>query len=122
MAHFKLWSAPLLSAALLLSISSALGQQYGRPGPPPPGYGQDRGGWDAPPPDYRDIAQRGFRDGIDGARKDVENHRRPNVNNRDEFRTPPVDRRDWREYKRGFKQGYNTAMSHLLNGRGPGRY
>lgn len=121
MAHYKLWSAPLLSAALILGTGSALAQ-YGPPGPPPPGYGQDRGGWDAPPSDYREIAQRGFRDGMDGARKDVENRRRPDVNNRDEYRNPSVDRRERREYRRGFKRGYDVAMSHLISGRRPGRY
>ena len=117
MTHFKLWSASLLSAALILGAGSALAQ-YGPGGPPPPGYAQGGpGSWDAPPSDFREIAQRGFRDGMDGARKDVENHRRPGVNNRDEYRTPPVDRRDWREYKRGFKRGYDVAMSHMVNGR-----
>ena len=119
MTHSKLWSASLLSAALLLGSSSALAQ-YGRGpgGPPPSGYAQGGpGGWDAPPSGYSEIGQRGFHDGMDGAKKDVENHRRPSVNNRDEYRTPPVDRRDWKEYKRGFKQGYDVAMSHLVNGR-----
>ncbi len=31
-----------------------------------------------------DIQRRGFQEGMEGARKDMDNHRRPNVNNRDE--------------------------------------
>src|SRR6202012_530406 len=36
-------------------------------GPPPPGYGygQDQGGWDAPPQEFRDIQRQGFHDGIE---------------------------------------------------------
>jgi hypothetical protein len=91
--------------------------------PPPPapvlGHDQDRGhdmgGWDAAPQEFRDIQRQGFHDGIEGARKDVDNHRRPDVNNRDEFRRPPVPRESWREYREGFRRGYETAMSHLMN-------
>ena len=36
----------------------------------------------------QEIQRQGFRDGIEGARKDSDNHRRPNVNNRDEYRHP----------------------------------
>ena len=45
-----------------------------------------RAGWDQAPPEFRAAQQRGFHDGIEGARKDFENHRQPNVNNRDEYR------------------------------------
>ena len=66
--------------ALMLGVGAATvqaaplfaGQGYGQgPGP---------GGWDQPPGSYRnDIMRQGYHDGIEGARKDVENHRRPNV-------------------------------------------
>jgi hypothetical protein len=65
--------------------------------------------------------RRGFQDGIQGARRDFENHRPPNVNNRDEFRNPkflpPPDRRDYRE---GFRRGYDVAVRHMY-GQGQGR-
>jgi hypothetical protein len=100
--------------------------QYGPPqGPPPPpppqGYGQDQGGgWEAPPPEFAAAQQRGYHDGIEGARKDFENHRPPNVHNRDEFRNPHFipgpDRRDYRE---GFRRGYEVAVQHMYGPGGP---
>ena len=98
----------------LLTFSGVAVAQYG---PPPPQY-RDRG-WDAPPREFVAAQQRGYRDGIDGARKDFQNHRPPNVNNRDEFRNPhfiaPPDRRD---YRMGFRRGYDVAVQHMY-GRGP---
>ncbi len=89
------------------------GQGYGQG--PGQGYGQGPGGWDAPPSDYsRDIQRRGFHDGIEGARKDAENRRRPNVMNRDEYRNyRGPDRRD---YRQAFARGYQVFWSHS----GPG--
>jgi Spy/CpxP family protein refolding chaperone len=106
--------ALLVMAMSMTGVAAA--QQYG----PPPGYAQGPGGgWDAPPPEFAAAQQRGFRDGIEGARKDFENHRPPNVNNRDEFRNPhfiaPPDRRD---YRFGFRRGYDVAVRHMY---GPGR-
>jgi hypothetical protein len=76
-------------------------------------FGQDRGGWDAPPRELRDVQRQGFLDGIQGARRDVDNHRRPDVNNRDEYRNPSVPRGAWEDYRQGFRRGYETAMAHL---------
>jgi hypothetical protein len=110
---------PFALSVLMLSLGTTgllAAHATGAPqGQPQAGYGQDRGGWDAPPPEFRDIQRQGFHDGIEGARKDVDNHRRPDVNNRDEFRRPPVPRESWREYREGFRRGYETAMSHLMN-------
>jgi len=78
-------------------------------------FGQERAGWDAPPQEYQEIQRQGFHDGIEGARKDVENHRRPDVNNRDEYRHPHVSGRDRKAYREGFRRGYETAISHLMN-------
>jgi hypothetical protein len=106
--------------ALVLALgvpSLALAQPYGPPSPGyGQGYGQGPGGWDAPPQEFRDIQRQGFHDGIEGARKDVENHRRPDVNNRDEYRHPSVPGPARRDYREGFRRGYQTAMSHLMNG------
>ena len=85
--------------------------------PPPSGVSQDRGDWDRPDNAWDDIQRRGFHDGIEGARRDVENHRQPDVNNRDEYRhpdnVPPPMRRAYRE---AFRRGYQRGMSHFLNG------
>lgn len=77
-------------------------------------FGQDNRAWDAPPPEFREVQRRGFRDGIDGARRDFGNHRRPDVNNRDEYRNPAVPRHDLEAYRDGFRRGYEKAMSHLM--------
>lgn len=108
--------APLVLSFSVLCVSTAHAQ-YGPPPPPPGAYGQGPGGWDAPPLEFREYARRGFQDGVDGARRDVENHRRPNVNNRDEFRHPNVPGQFRHDYRQGFRRGYNVAMQHMLNGR-----
>jgi hypothetical protein len=82
----------------------------------PMGYMQDRG-WDAPPPELDEVSRRGFHDGIEGARKDYDNHRRPDVNNRDEFRHPHVPDRDREAYRHGFERGYQVGVEHLYHGR-----
>ena len=86
-------------------------------GAPPAAYGQDRGGWDTPPQGLQDMQRQGFRDGIDGARKDFDNHRQPDVNNRDEFRNPRVPRRERGAYREGFRRGYEQGVSHMMGGR-----
>ena len=108
--------APSLLLALLAGAAVADAQYYQGP-PPQPSYAQN---WMAPPPEFAAAQQRGFHDGIEGAKKDYENHRPPNVNNRDEYRNPhfiaPPDRRD---YCFGFARGYQTAVRHMY---GPGPY
>ena len=74
---------------------------------------QDDHGWDAPPAEFREAQRKGFHDGVEGARKDFDNHRPPNVENRDEFRHPHVPRDEREDYREGFRQGYDRAMSHM---------
>jgi hypothetical protein len=98
--------------ALTLSVSGlVIAQPYEAPAP----VVQERG-WDAPPQEFRDIQRQGFHDGVEGARKDYDNHRRADVNNRDEYRHPhvPASARD--DYREGFRRGYETAMDHLMTG------
>jgi hypothetical protein len=71
------------------------------------------GGWDAAPGEFREIQRQGFHDGIEGARKDFDNHRPPNVNNREEFRHPRVSASARDDYREGFRRGYDAAMRHL---------
>ncbi len=82
----------------------------------PLSYVQERG-WDEPPQELDEVSRRGFHDGIEGARKDYDNHRRPDVNNRDEFRHPPVSGRDREAYRHGFERGYQVGVEHLFHGR-----
>jgi hypothetical protein len=103
---------PALAIALA-APGFVLAQSYA---PPAPGYGQGSGGWDVPPQEFRDIQRQGYHDGIEGARKDFDNHRRPDVNNRDEYRHPHVPSSARGDYREGFRRGYETAMSHIMNG------
>jgi ribosome modulation factor len=92
---------------------------------PPPAYGNQGYGYHEAWEDSHSgdqIARRGFHDGIEGARKDYENHRRPDVNNRDEFRHPDdVSKHDRHEYREAFQQGYQEGVEHYYGG-GPRRY
>ena len=114
------WAGAVL-AVVMTAGSGAMMAQYYQQGPPPPGY-QDRGTWDAAPREFRAIQQRGFHDGIEGARHDFDNHRRPDPNNRDEFRKPNVDRADRRAYREAFRRGYWVGVRHIYGpGYGPDR-
>lgn len=83
--------------------------------PVPQEYGQGQEPWATPPPELQGAEHQGFHDGIEGARKDAENHRPPNVNNRDEYRHPNLRHRDWRAYRRGFRHGYDVGVEHLMH-------
>jgi hypothetical protein len=84
-------------------------------GPPPPGYYNQP--WTQSPDQYRsDIGRKGFHDGIEGARKDFENHRQPNVNNREEYRHPDVPHEARHEYREAFRRGYDVGVQHIMNG------
>ncbi len=99
--------------ALCLMAHANLQAQYA----PPPGAGyQGQGGWDGPPQEFNDAQRRGFHDGIEGARKDYDNHRPPNVNNRDEFRHPSVAGPLRHDYRMGFRRGYDVGVQHLMSG------
>jgi hypothetical protein len=54
--------------------------------------------------------------GIEGTRKDVENHLHPDVNNRDEYHYPDVPHDMRKAYRDAFRRGYEQAMSHLMQG------
>jgi hypothetical protein len=107
--------------ALSLTASTPLLAQYGTQPPRyDQGYPQGSAGWDMPPQEFRDVQRQGFHDGIEGARKDFDNHRHPDVNNRDEYRHPHVPRSARRDYREGFERGYQVAVAHLYgqdNGR-----
>lgn len=76
------------------------------------GYTQ-YGDWDRPDDTWNDVQRSGFRDGIEAARSDVANRRRPDVDDHDSYRHPHVPGRAKQAYRDGFLRGYNVAMSHL---------
>jgi hypothetical protein len=113
----KMMGFTVAAMALVMTLTTGvLAAQYY--GPPPARYYAQEPGWDQVPPEFRAAQQRGFRDGVEGARRDFQNHRPPNVNNRDEFRNPhfisPPDRAD---YRMGFRRGYDVAVRHIYSGR-----
>ena len=114
----------ILAGTALLAGTTLLAQ-----GPPPPGYqggppqgyqgpppGYQQQPWEAPPREFQEVERRGFHDGVEGARKDFGNHRPPSVENRDEFRHPPVSGADRRAYRRAFRRGYQAGVDHIYNG------
>ena len=110
----KITRLALAALALALGSSALLMAQYGPPQDrPQQGYGQDRGGWDVPPQEFREVQRQGFHDGLEAARNDVENHHHQGVEQRREFRHPPVPPPARDEYRDGFRRGYESAFSHF---------
>jgi len=81
----------------------------------------DHDDWDRPPQEFREVQRQGYHDGIEGAKKDFDNHRIPDVNNREEYRHPHVSKADREDYREGFRRGYDAAMLHMLGASGPRR-
>lgn len=110
----------LASAALVVVIGAGGNQinaQYGPP-PGPPAHESSPGAWSTPPAEFTAIERRGWREGIDGAMRDHQNRRQPNVNNRDEFRNPSsIPPQDRRAYRAAFRRGYDAGVQHFFFGR-----
>ena len=66
----------------------------------------------APPPPavLNQIAQRGFNDGFDAARRDVAQGRPPALERHPRFRNPPVQPPAFEDYRHGFREGYNAFL------------
>jgi hypothetical protein len=112
--NHKWFAVPALVLSLGISSNLIIATAHAAPqGPPPPGY--QEGPWDQPPGEFRDVQRQGFHDGIEGARKDFDNHRRPDVENREEFRHPHVERSLRDDYREGYRRGYERAMQHLMH-------
>ena len=109
--HLKRVALPVLALTL-----AAAGPRVGRASgaaPIAPGQISIQVQWDAPPQELNEIQRRGFHDGIEGARRDFENHRPPNVENREEYRHPELPPEQREVYRDGFRGGYARAMAHL---------
>ena len=70
-----------------------------------------------PPPAFTEIAQRGFHDGFDAARRDIAKGISPRVDRHPRFRNPPVPPPAAEDYRHGFREGYDRALRG-----GPGGY
>lgn len=65
------------------------------------------------------MEQRGFHDGVEGAERDFKNHRRPDVNNRNEYRDPDsVPGWAQHEYREGFRRGYYLRVHQIYDNEG----
>lgn len=109
------WKLLAISAvALTLGATGAsTARALGSPsGGSMPAVGQEHGGWEAPPREFNEFERRGFQDGITGAHRDMDNHRSPDVNNRDEYRNPQVPGNVREAYRQAFRRGYESAMAH----------
>jgi len=71
--------------------------------------------YQAPPPpvDFSAIAQQGFHDGFEAARRDIGNNRPPRLEQHPRFRNPPVPAEAREDYRHGFREGYQRAMREL---------
>jgi opacity protein-like surface antigen len=114
----KLTRLAFAALALSLATPAFLTAQNGPPQDRPQ---HDRGGWDAPPQEFRDAQRQGFQDGLQAGRNDFEKHKQPNVERRKEFRHPPVPPPARDDYRDGFRRGYDSAFSHFREGPGPDR-
>lgn len=61
-----------------------------------------------------DVMMRGYHDGAAGAIRDWDNHRRPDPDNRDEFRSPNVPPPAQHDYRDSFRRGYRRLASQLF--------
>ena len=114
--RLKYLAIPILAMAVGMVISSPSNAYAAAP--QVRGYVEVQPGWDTPPAEFRDVQRQGFHDGIEGARKDFDHHRPPDVNNREEYRHPHVDPSMRADYREGFRRGYDVGMQHLM-GEGP---
>ena len=108
------WLALPIMAIAACAVGSSSSKAYAA-APQAPQYVQDRGDWEMPPSEFRDVQRRGFHDGVQGARRDFDHHRPANVNGREEYRHPHVDPSVRDDYRDGFRRGYEVAMHHLMD-------
>ena len=88
------------AAGLALMLAGCADRQVEAYGPPV--YGQA--------PGYSEARQQGFHDGVIAARHDLHERRRPDFDDHDRFRHPPVRGEFRDEYRHGFREGYRREM------------
>ncbi len=104
----------LMSGIVAGGMLVPFGAAFAAPAPtPPPAYGAFQPGWDTPPGEYNEFRRKGFLDGIEGARRDAENHRPFTPENRDEYRHPSVPANVYRDYRVAFREGYHRAVRNM---------
>ena len=61
-----------------------------------------------PPPEFGPVAQQGYHDGVQAARRDIHSSLAPNIQRHPRFRNPPIGPPE--EYRRGFRAGYDATF------------
>lgn len=74
------------------------------------GCGDRRPVYYNPPPAYNEAAREGYSDGVRAARWDMRHGRRPDFDDHERFRNPPVPPGMREEYRHAFHEGYERAM------------
>lgn len=114
------WIAPSLLALCVASTGALKARAHeAQPVPASAQYqDHDQDRWDQPPSDYREDAQRrGFHEGIEAARHDMQSGRHADADDHEMFRHPPVEEGARRAFREGFKEGYRRAVEHMRNDR-----
>lgn len=107
----KTLAIPVLTLALVSPAGFLAAKAYAQPAP---AFAQDRP-WDQPPDEYRDVQRRGFHDGMDAARHDMDEHKHRHADDHEMFKHPPVPRDDRDAYRNAFREGYDRAMHHMMD-------
>jgi hypothetical protein len=106
---------PALAIALAAPAGWMSAKAYAAPlAQPATGLYQERS-WDEPPEEFREAQRKGFHEGVEAARHDVERHNHKDADDHDAYRHPHVERDLRNDYREGFRRGYETAMRHMMD-------
>jgi hypothetical protein len=105
--HLPADAADQYRAGFRRGYQEQIAQLYGAPQDAP---------WDFVPNRFSEVSQRGFHEGVEGARRDIESHRRPDPDAHEEYRNPHVPPQLVDDYREGFRLGYERAIAHFMNG------
>ncbi len=65
-----------------------------------------------PAPPVVQIHDQGIHDGFEAARHDVADGRPPSFDQHPKYRNPPVPPEAWKDYRNGFREGYEQFLHH----------
>ena len=109
----KFYAVSALAIGLAASAGLMTAKAHAAPlAKPAAGLYQDRP-WDEPPGEFREVQRRGFHDGVEAARHDMERHNHKDADDHDAYRHPRVERDLREDYREGFKRGYEMARQHM---------
>jgi hypothetical protein len=75
--------------------------------------------WMQPPTEFKQMQRQGFHEGVQGAIKDFDHHRDPDLERHKEYVHPKhMDRSYVPDYRDGYRRGYNDAYKHLVKTHG----